>query len=241
MPRFVVDDGRLALVKSPYEIGSDVYRDNADGLSETLRRHLRAYDRFYFRTRYESPPIVGDLVVWKIAATVYSTLGKEILKRSMGIGHVDLDSEAMQVSRKIFETMREEVEARGKRFVLVILPEHSGLGKIHRSARSAENWRGMVSTFCDGRVRCIDVTPALLNVLPEELDRGHDGTHYGPKMNRIVAGTVEEALRRLRALVARAHSPRHPVLVRAAPTRRRDQPRPVPTPQIDPGAGSVVA
>src|SRR4029077_19922460 len=50
MPRFVLEKGRLTLVKSPYEIGSEIYRDNADGLSETLRRHLRAYDRFYFRT-----------------------------------------------------------------------------------------------------------------------------------------------------------------------------------------------
>jgi hypothetical protein len=199
MPRFVVDEGRLTLVKSPYEIGSEVYRDNAHGLSETLRRHLRVYDRFYFRTRYESPPIIGDLVLWKIAATVYFTLRKAILFRTMGVGHVDLGSEAMQVSRKIIEAMRDEVEARSKQFVLVILPEHSGLRKIHRSARSAENWQRMVSTFCEGRVQCIDVTPALLSAPPEELDRGHDGTHYGPKMNRIVAATVEDGLRRLRA------------------------------------------
>lgn len=199
MPRFVVDDGRLTLVKSPYEIGSDVYRDNADGLSATLRRHLRAYDRFYFRTRYESPPIVGDLMVWKIAATVYSTLGQELLERRMGVGHVDLDSEAMQVSRKIFATMRAEVAARGKRFVLVILPEHSGLGKMHRRAGHAENWRRMVATFCDGLVQCIDVTSSLLSLPPAELDRGHDGTHYGPKMNRVVAATIAEGLRRLGA------------------------------------------
>jgi hypothetical protein len=199
MPRFVVEEGRLTLVKSPYEIGSEVYRDNAHGLSETLRRHLRAYDRFYFRTRYESPPIIGDLVLWKIAATVYFTLRKDILLRSMGVGHVDLDSEAVQVSRKIFETMREEVEARGKQFVLAILPEHSGLRKIHRSTRSAENWQRMVSMFCAGRMQCIDVTPALLRIPPGELDRGHDGTHYGPRMNRVVAATVEDGLRRLRA------------------------------------------
>ncbi len=199
MPRFVVEDGRLALVKSPYEVGSDVYRDNAHGLSETLRRHLQAYDRFYFRTRYESPPIIGDLVLWKIAATVYFTLRKDIFLRSIGVGHVDLGSEAIQVSRKIFAAMRDEVEARGKQFVLVILPEHSGLRKIHRSARSADNWQRMVSMSCEGRVQCIDVTPALLSIPPEDLDRGHDGTHYGPKMNRVVAATVEDGLRRLRA------------------------------------------
>jgi hypothetical protein len=197
MPRFVVDDGRLTLVRSPYEVGSEVFRHNAHGLSETLRRHLQAYDRFYFRARYESPPVIGDLVLWKIAATLYSTVEEHLLLRSMGVGHVDLDSEAVRVSRKIFETMRDEVEARGKQFVLMILPEHSGLRKIHQYARSAENWRRMVSTFCAGRMQCIDVTPALLSAPAEDLDRGHDGTHYGPRMSRIVAAAVEDGLRRL--------------------------------------------
>jgi hypothetical protein len=200
MPRFVLDgDGRLTLVESPYAIGSDVYRDNADGLGATLRRHLRAYDRFYFPTRYESPAVIGDLVVWKIAATVYSTLRQEILEHSLGVGHVALDSEAMRVSQRIFGTMREEVEGRGKQFILVILPEHSGLRKIRASTGSAENWQRMVDTFCDERTRCIDVTPALLHVAPDALDRGHDGTHFGPQVNRVIAGTVAEALQRLRA------------------------------------------
>jgi hypothetical protein len=197
MPRFVIEKDRLALVKSPYAIESEVFRDNAHGLSQTLQRHLQAYDRFYFRTQYESPPIIGGLVLWKIAATVYFTIRKASLFHSMGVGHVDLDSEAIQVSRKIFETMRDEVEARGKQFVLVILSEHSGLRKIRGSSRSAENWQRLVSTFCDGHMQCIDVTPALLSAPPEDLDRGHDGTHYGPKMNRIVAATVADGLRHL--------------------------------------------
>jgi hypothetical protein len=56
----------------------------------------------------------------------------------------------------------------------------------------------MVDTFCDERTRCIDVTPALLRVAPDDLDRGHDGTHFGPKVNRVIAGTVAEALQGVR-------------------------------------------
>ena len=63
MPRFVVDDGRLVLVRGPYAVPSDVYVENARGLSEPLQRHLRAYDRFYFAARHEIPPLIGDLVL----------------------------------------------------------------------------------------------------------------------------------------------------------------------------------
>ncbi|MBI3767141.1 MAG: hypothetical protein HY271_01465 [Deltaproteobacteria bacterium] len=180
MPRFVVEEGRLTLVKSPYEIGSEVYGDNALGLGETLRRHLRAYDRFYCRTRHESVPLIGNLVLWKVVATVYFTHERAELLRSMSAGRVDLDSEAMQVSRKIFQAMQGEVHATGKRFVLVILPEHHGLRKIQGSARSAQNWQRLVATVCEGDRQCIDVTPALLRVPPEALDRGYDKTHYCP-------------------------------------------------------------
>jgi hypothetical protein len=197
MPRFVVEEGRLTLVESPYEIGSDVYGDNALGLGERLKRHLRAYDRFYFRTRHESVPLIGNLVLWKVVATAYFTHERAELLRSMSAGRVDLDSEAMQVSRKIFQAMQDEVHAAGKRFVLVILPEQHELRKIQRSARSAQNWQRVVATSCEGDRQCIDVTPALLRVPPEDLDRGYDKTHYGPNANRLVAAAIEDGLKGL--------------------------------------------
>lgn len=199
MPRFVVKDGRLTLIKSPYEVGTDVYRDNAAGLSQTLRHHLRAYDRFYFDAKFESAPLLGNLILWKLAATAYFTRQKAALLHSMSAGHIDLDSEAMRISRKIFAAMRDETHARGKQFVLVILPEHHQLRKVQRSTWSAQNWERVVAASCDGGIQCIDLTPALLRVPPEELDKGYDKTHYGPRANRIVAAAVEDGLRHLDA------------------------------------------
>jgi hypothetical protein len=141
--------------------------------------------------------VIDDLVLWKIAATLYFTWWKGNLLHTMGPGHIDVDSAAMRVSRKIVEVMREETRARGKQFVLVLLPEHSELRHIRRSARSAENWRRVVATVCAGGVPCIDVAPALLSVPVEEVDRGYDKTHYGPRMNRTVAAAVADGLRRL--------------------------------------------
>jgi hypothetical protein len=199
MPRFVVKDGRLTLIKSPYEVGTDVYRDNAAGLSQTLRHHLRAYDRFYFDAKFESAPLLGNLILWKLAATAYFTRQRAALLHSMSTGHIDLDSEAMRVSRKIFGAMRDETHARGKQFVLVVLPEDHQLRKVQRSTWSARNWERVVAASCAGGIQCIDVTPALLRVPPEKLDQGYDKTHFGPRANRIVAAAVEDGLRHLDA------------------------------------------
>jgi len=190
MPRFVVDDGRLVLVRGPYAVPSDVYVENARGLSEPLQRHLRAYDRFYFAARHEIPPLIGDLVLWKIAATLYATSERAALLRGMRVEHIDLDSEAMQVSRKIFETMRDDTRARGRRFVLAFLPEPHDLGHLRRNAG---NWRRAMETLCAG-IACVDLLPALTQMAPEQIDRGYDRTHYGPAVNRVIAGAVEHEL-----------------------------------------------
>ncbi len=192
MPRFVIEGGRLALVRGPYEVGSDVYSANALGLSDTLRHHLRAYDRFYFRTKYESPLVIGDLVLWKIAASLYFTYARGQLLRSMHVDHIDLDSEAMRVSRKIFEAMRDETGARRKRFALVLLPESHELRHIRQSER---NWQRVVERLCDG-IDCIDLGPALARVPAEQIDRGQDRTHYGRRANRVVAVELERELKR---------------------------------------------
>jgi len=197
MPRFVLENDHLVLAQSPYTRGSDVYADNAAGLAPRLRDHLRAYDRFYFRSLYETPPVVGRLVLYKIAALVQAALAKGLLMRDVGAGHFATDSEALRVSRKIVETMRDEARAGGKRFVLAIVPEHAALRKLRRSAASARNWRDLVAAVCGADTPCIDVAPPLLAAPPEQLDRGFDGSHFGPSGNRLIAAAVGAGLRRL--------------------------------------------
>jgi len=197
MPRLTLGDDRLVLAESPYARPSDVYADNAAGLAPRLRDHLRAYDRFYFRSLYESPPVVGSLVLYKIGAVIQAALAKALLLRAVGAGHFALDSEALHVSRKIVETMRDEARAGGKRFALAIVPEHSALRKLRRSAASARNWREFVAAMCGADTACIDVAPALLAAPPGQLDRGFDGSHFGPSGNRLIAAAVGAGLQGL--------------------------------------------
>jgi hypothetical protein len=197
MPRFALREDRLVPVPSPYERGTDVYADNAGGLDPKLRQHLRAHDRFYFRSRYESPPIIGNLMLYKIGAAVYAALRTSLLLRSMGAGHFALDSEAVRVSRKVVEAMRDEARAAGKRFVLAIMPEHAELRHLRRSARSAANWHDLLARMCADDTSCIDIAPALLAAPAAQLDRGYDGSHFGPAGNRVVAAAVADGLRHM--------------------------------------------
>lgn len=194
MPRFVLDHGRLTLVSSPYEVGSDVYADNPHGLGERLRTHLETYDRFYFRSVYEPTPLVGELVLWKLLASAYAAERRGALLRGARVRSIDLDGEAMRVSRAIFASMRDESHTHGKAFVLALLPEPHELRRMRASASVARKWDAVVSAVCDATFPCIDVAAALRAVPSDEIDRGYDKTHYGPRANRVVAAAMKEGL-----------------------------------------------
>ncbi len=195
MPRFVVaPDGAATLVPSPYAHPNAIYAANATGLSPELRRHLLAYDRFYFRARYESPPLIGGLVLFKMAAAVYAARATAAVVRDLGPGRMALDSEAMRVSRAIFAAMRAEAEARGKRFVLGVLPDESELNAIESDPAAAANWRDVVARLRADGLECLDLAGALTAVPSASRDRGWDGSHYGPTMNAAIAGAVSTHL-----------------------------------------------
>ena len=52
----------------------------------------------------------------------------------------------------------------------------------------------MVAAICERGMPCIDLLEPLLRTPPADWDLGYDGTHYGPKTNRIIATLVQEQL-----------------------------------------------
>jgi len=195
MPRFEVDAGRLTLVRSPYATADAVYADNADGLGNRLREHLRAHDRFYVPVLHEAVPVVGRLVLWKLATVAYAEQRKGLLLRSLKVRHLDVDGEAVRVVRAIFAAMRDDAATRGKTFLLAVLPDPHELGRMRKDARRMKEWNAMLAVMCDG-VRCVDVAGPLRSAAQAEIDRGYDGTHYGPRTNRLIAGVIASALPR---------------------------------------------
>jgi hypothetical protein len=186
-PRFIMVNGRIRLVRSPYSRPSDIYTDNRGGLSVRLRNHLRQYDRYYFQSLYEEPPIIGYSMMYKLAARVLGRLERETVDRSL----MAPASEAMEVSHAIFLDMQADETKIGAEFALLILPVKEELDEY---SDYSEKWRAMVDFICVGLKHCIDLAPALLEIPRHDRDSGYDGTHYGPIMNRRIGEAVHTEL-----------------------------------------------
>ena len=196
-PRFVLDGKILRLVKSPYSNPLDVYSHNENTLSPLLKEHLRQYDRFYFPALYESPPIIGKLVLYKLVASVYGRREKQYVKN----GVWKADSEAMKVSLAIFKAMRNDEVINGRLFVLLVLPEQWQVKPNHA-------WQKLIKLVCQGQDHCVDLRPALQELSETQgLDTGYDHNHYGPRTNKKIAERVSAELSRLSVKDSVCHAP----------------------------------
>ena len=52
----------------------------------------------------------------------------------------------------------------------------------------------MINSTCGDKILCIDLSLAFLDAPPEQLDRGHDGSHYGPNANGLAAESIWQQL-----------------------------------------------
>lgn len=191
LPRFVLEQGELKLIKSPYEVGSSIFEKNANTISEELKTHLRKYDRFYSRSYYEEPWLIGKSVVYKLFALAFHRLQKRFLQDNLK----RVDSEAMQVSKKIFEAMNYEVKRDGKEFVLLFVPIHRDLKKLKADSHFRSYWHEMVSSICGSDLHCMDLSEDLLQVPIGQLGRAYDRMHYGPKGNGLIADAIKKQLK----------------------------------------------
>ena len=101
----------------------------------------------------------------------------------------------MLVSQKIFAAMNEEVKAEGKDFVLIILPRDDDLNRMNQDDSFAQMWERMTMSTCSSSFTCIDLSEAMSKLPVSELDQGYDGSHYGPRTNRVIAELIEKKLR----------------------------------------------
>jgi len=190
MPRFILDQGELELIESPFENVSRDPGQNIEEMDMALRTHLRRYDRFFFRSKYEEPWLVGKSILYRLFAKAYYKYQDESLVNSLP----HPDSEAFQVSRAIFAAMNDEVKQDGNRFVLVFLPSHYDLWLVEHYASYRTNWAQMVSLSCRPDLICIDLLADMQSLPEDQLDSGYDGTHYGPKANELIAELIRHRL-----------------------------------------------
>jgi len=192
MPRFVLDGAGIRLVVGPYASPQELDADNRTGLGATLRDHLRRYDRFYFRVEHEPVPVIGGLLSVKVGAAAYGRYARGRIGRAQ----FQPDSEALEISRRIFHLWQMETDAQAREFMLLVLPTATDLDRLRSEPAFAGEWRELVDVVCSGLRRCVDLAAALRAVPAGEIDLGADGGHYGRRANAIIADAVLELLPR---------------------------------------------
>ena len=185
MPRFVLEQGALVLVPSPYDSPSRIFEDSGTVVSDKLTSHLERYDRFYFAAEYRESRLPERLLLYKVGLRAYLVYKKRAL-----YARLHAESEAVQVTQRIFDAMADEVEREGARFVLVYLPSRRDLDSLQSSDSYAASWKRIVESTCAAGFLCLDLSPALLEAPAESLDVGYEGSHYGPRANRLIADLV---------------------------------------------------
>jgi hypothetical protein len=190
MPRFIVEKDELLLIKSPFKIPSSIYKKNGNVLSQKLRTHLRKYDRFYFKSKYEESWFIDASVIYKLFVNAYSEIKKRYIIKNI----YKPDSEAMQVTKRIFETMNAEVKKDGNIFALIFLPVRGDIDRLKRSSSFQDEWDRSISSICENDLFCIDLTKDLMGMPESDWDNGYDGTHFGPKTNRYIAESIKRYL-----------------------------------------------
>ena len=99
-------------------------------------------------------------------------------------------SEAQRISKRIFGAMNREVTRRGKEFCLIVLPDKTVVQRYQGEPKYAAQWDAMSAFMCSGDYSCIDLMPDFSRLT--ELDKGHDGSHFGPKTNQRIADFLWE-------------------------------------------------
>ena len=192
MPRFLLKDGALQLIRPfpPPEVYTHVR--TSPGLADSLKAHLRAYDRFYHDRMYASPVLAKHSLLYKLLLLNWHVYEKKKYRNSLW----DTNSEAQQIMRKLFAQMKAAVEQDGKVFILVTLPSYGELLQLASDPGIAERHRKLAAAVAAGGVDCVNLLEALRRIPVAELDSGYDGSHYGPKGNRQIARLIRQHLMR---------------------------------------------
>jgi len=192
-PRFIFKDDRLEYVKSPYQNVLEVYQANHIRLSPKVRDYLRKYDRFYIPALYEDPPLLKYLISYKIAALFYGNRKIRMIYRQ---AFEDPNSEAWQVTRKIFDAVKTLASKREANFILAILPTHMDIHKAQQDEHFREYWHNFVAKLIRSELHTVDLLPRMSSAPLDELDYGYDGSHYGTKASFLIAEILASAIQK---------------------------------------------
>ena len=189
-PRFIESGTSLNFIPGPYKNLRTLLDDNKAKVSPRLINHLREYDRFYIDSWYEKTPILDKSVMFRLAKVWWSQRKEAELAEQLK----QPGSEAMRLVKKIFAAMDLEVKNKAAKFSLFVLPTYSDIKKYSGNREYKLAWDQMSASLCVGLNECFDLMSDLQSVSEQDLDKGYDGSHYGPSTNRRIAQFIRSRI-----------------------------------------------
>jgi len=191
MPRFVIKNNKLTLIESLYKTRELYYRENSDEFSETFLKHINEHDRYYMPEMYEQSFIYLKSNLFKVITA--SVFNQKIKRLNAHLIHPE--SEAFLITKNIFKNINRESQQNGQDFYLVFLPSQPDLIKYKKGGLFHAKWDTMISSMCDSNIKCIDLMNRFTNLRSEQFDKAYDNSHYGPRMNQIIAKEISKYLK----------------------------------------------
>jgi len=184
VPRFILENGQLFQISNPYDLNK-LFDYHPDILKQKIVDHLKKYDAFYFGYWYENNSIFDGSLIFKLSKYLKYKSDIANLKNNL----LNIDGEAMSVTKAIIRIMANQVESTGARFSLIILPTNEDIYRYLEYDSYKESWEDMHSYLCKDLDYCYGF---MENLIEDEdlIDSGYDGTHYGPITNKIIADII---------------------------------------------------
>ena len=187
-PRYIIKDGQLMLIKSPYKNLDELLEKKSDSISKEMKEHLRAYDSYYSRLYHETIPILDRSILFKLITLHFYNKKISSLKDNLW----NPGSEAVKVSRSIIYSMNKDVKEEGGQFILVILPTIYDILDKDYVPGFQKKWEDIANFICSDGIDCLDIMEDFSTMSFHDFDAGYEGTHFGPKTNKFIAELILE-------------------------------------------------
>ena len=190
-PRFVIQDGTLALIPNPMQTLDDYKRLLAhpkEVLSE-IGTHDHFYKKRYTSSRWDWSPTVRVLKIARQKAFDRTSSEEDITTH----GVFNEESEAFRVTQRIFEEFRNAAIENGSVPIILILPARGDVARYRR--KSGKIYSPLLSYFDSRGYRYVDLMDAFENAAVEDL---FGLAHYSVLANKLVGKYVVDYLDNMR-------------------------------------------
>ena len=187
-PRFLVQEGNLTLVPNAMSRLHD-YTTLLSDPEKTLP--LIGHNDHFYKKRYTAHPLDWSPTVRLSIVLYHYYHTKQPVDDIIVNGKYDTNTEAFQVTKKIFETFYRETISNGSRALIVVFPTKQDMIRFRKGKK--KRYSPLLNYFDTAGYHYLDTMEAFNNV---EINDVFGVSHYSPLANRLVGQYILDYLKK---------------------------------------------